>query len=329
MTRPLRFLLPLLFAAALVRPAAAEDAPAAKPFEVAPIAANAWYGRFASTNCSWMELGDGVLVIDAGASGPDAVNLLAEIKRTTGGKPVKWIVLTHLHTDSNGGLPALLRPDVTIFVHEKVAGTVGTSLEKFVKTPTVVGVPEHLSLNLGGHRVELLGTRGAAHTDHDVVAFFPELSAAYVGDLITGGRCPIMTDASTDPKGWLAMLDRVLALQPAIMIPTRGNGAVKKDVAAPGSLILDDEVKATRAYIDRLLRILEEKKKENSPESGVSSALRLSKTGDYCPTELDALNGLALYRRLTKAGDFPPAKPPVAGAAQAPATTAAPAKPKR
>src|ERR1019366_3458998 len=62
--------LALVFAA---NPAFAVEAPKPKapempPFEVAQPYPNTWYGRFGPTNCSWIDMGDGVLVIDTGAT---------------------------------------------------------------------------------------------------------------------------------------------------------------------------------------------------------------------------------------------------------------------
>ena len=74
------------FAAEVPKP----KAPEAPPFEVAQPSPNLWYGRFGITNCSWIDTGDGVLVIDTGATALDAKNLKAEVARTTKNKPIRW-----------------------------------------------------------------------------------------------------------------------------------------------------------------------------------------------------------------------------------------------
>jgi len=47
-------------------------------------------------------MGDGVLLLDTGATAEDAKNLLAEVKKTVPDKPVRWVVMTHLHRDHVG-----------------------------------------------------------------------------------------------------------------------------------------------------------------------------------------------------------------------------------
>ena len=115
-------------------PAFAVEAPKPKPperppFEVAkPIEnENFWVGVFGPTNCSWIDTGDGVLVIDTGATAADAKNLKAEIARTTKNKPIKWIAMTHLHSDSNNGFTTFLPTDATIIVNARATGAVADS----------------------------------------------------------------------------------------------------------------------------------------------------------------------------------------------------------
>jgi glyoxylase-like metal-dependent hydrolase (beta-lactamase superfamily II) len=320
MTRSLRFALPLLALAALTARAAGptkEEAPKIKEFETAPLWPDrdhptAWYGRFGMTNCAWIDMGDGVLVFDTGGTAADAVNLRNEIKRTTKGKPIRWIVLSHLHPTANGGLPSLLPAPVTLFVNQSVATGIALGVEKKSapgKHVTVVGVTDRLFLLFGKHPLELFVPRGAAHSEHDLVAFAPEMGTAFVGDLVTTGRCPVMADPAANPSVWMETLDRILALKPAVLIPSSGDAAVRPDPnVATGGLDLDNEVKVTRAYVNRLLDALKDLRKRDAPETQVASELRtLSGTGSYCPNQLDSVNALALYRRMNKEGDLVPA----------------------
>lgn len=303
--------------AALTAPVRAADAPGAKPaapaikpFETVQLTPTAWYGRFGVTNCAWLDLGEGVLLVDAGASADDAANLKKEIQRTAN-KPVKWILLTHLHKDSNGGLPALFPTNATVFVNQRVTPSTAAGLERLSaggKHATVVGVSERLFLYFGPHPFEILVPKGPAHSDSDLVGFAPELGMAFVGDLVTPGRCPIMTDPVADPKLWEETLDGVLAIKPAVLIPSRGEAAVRPEVTTKGRN-LDKEVQATHVYIQRLVKILTEKRKAKAPAASLASELRLATTGEYCPVELDAANAQALYARLTAEGTFPPARP--------------------
>ncbi len=276
-------------------------APAAEiaPFETAQTDANSWAGRFGVTNCAWFDLGDGVLLLDTGATPADAKNLLAEVKRTAPGKAVKWVVMTHLHPDSNNGFAAMLPTDVTLFVNRRALENVRAIVHGGKgKTPTVVAVADTVVLVARTQTLEIHATATPAHTEHDLWVYVPASGTVYTGDLVTPTRCPMTSDRGTDPKGWLVALDRIEALHPQALIPTRG----------PFSQTPETDIKLTRDYLNRMLGILKEMKAKGAPEARVSGELFAKKVGDYCPSELDAINGLELYRRMTPDGKFPPAK---------------------
>ena len=180
---------------------AAKATPDIPAYEVATLGKNGWFGRFGPTNASWIDMGDGVLVIDTGATIEDAANLAAQIKKTTNGKPIKWFVMTHLHSESNTGVQAFLPTDATFFVNAKVAATAAVALKgkEGQKQATVVGVVDKAVIAVGSHVIQLGVPTGSAHTDHDLYAFSMEHRALFVGDLVTPGRCP-MASGSTGTR---------------------------------------------------------------------------------------------------------------------------------
>lgn len=291
-------------------------APGEKPFEVAPINPYTWFGRFGLTNCSWVDMGDGVLLVDAGGTAVDAGNLAAQIKETTGGKPIKWIVLTHLHGDSNTGLTALMPTDATLFVNAKVAGSLPKALKgaSGSKPVNVIGVSDRLVLTNGERSVTLAVPKGGAHTDHDLFAV-TNAGVAFVGDLVTPARCPMTSDPNCDPKGWLDALVSLESLHPAVLLPTRGNGATTPEV----------EMGRTRDYLNRLLSLLGEYRRKGFEEARVTSSLSLKKDEAYCPFQLDTYNALAIYRRMSPDGSVTGIAPTDKAKAPAPK---APARPK-
>lgn len=297
---------PSLFAqggATLTEPSA-KSAAELPPFEVAAIdkPATSWFGRFGFSNCAWMELGDAVLVVDSGATKADAQNLAAEIKRTTHGKPIKWFVLTHLHSDSNGGLAAIVPSDAIVFVHARVAAGVSAGLGKDPRTAkglTVVGVTDRNFVTAGGKTVEI-GAVGSAHTDHDLYAYALHTGTIFSGDLVATQRCPMTSDPATDPKGWIAALERLETYRAGLLVPTRGDGTRAPEAA----------IAATKDYLKRLHELLVRYRAEKYEESRVSSSLTLEKFAVDCPRDLNAANALSLYRRLQSDGTYSVAAPP-------------------
>jgi glyoxylase-like metal-dependent hydrolase (beta-lactamase superfamily II) len=274
------------------------------PFETAKISATSWYGRFGWTNCAWIDLGSGVLVVDTGGTAADAANLLKQIQETTKGKPIKWIVLTHLHGDSNNGLKAFLPTDATIFVNARAAG-IASALQPSdakVKAPTIVGVTNRSLIVAGGQVVELGTPPAGAHSDADLFAYHRDTGTAYVGDLVNPGSCPMMSDPHDEPSGWLSALDRLQGFRPGLLVPTRGNSSTQ----------VQSEIAATRSYVERVLGLIVDMKKRGIPEARVAAELQTKKLGDYCPVQLDSINTVSLFRRATPDGAIPPPAPPIA-----------------
>jgi len=272
-------------------------APGTPPFEVAQPSPNLWYGRFGTTNCSWIDTGDGVLVIDTGATAADAKNLKAEIAKTTKNKPVKWIAMTHLHSDSNDGFTTFLPTDATILVNARATGAVAGSIAKEnAKAPHVIGISDRIALVAGKQIFEIGVPAGNAHTAFDLYVFDAGTRTLFVGDLVTPERCPMLSDPDSDLKGWIAILDRFDTLGAQGLVPTRGN-------PTPGGA---PEIDKTRHYLQSMLAFLVEKKKQNAPEARVTGELAAEKLAGYCPRELSALNALSVYRRLLNDGTTRP-----------------------
>ncbi len=271
-------------------------APVIPAFEVARLGPKAWVGRFGASNCGWVEIGSGVLVIDTGGSNQDAANLQSEIQKSTGGKPVKWIVVSHLHDHANSGLPAFLPSTATFFVHASIAADMETALTQMAgggKVPKVVGVKQSAVVSEGGQTVEVFAPKGAASTSVDLWVFSSEAKAAFVADMVVTGHCPSMTDRESDPLGWVAELHRIAQKEPSVIVGSTGETSTA--VAA--------ELAATGAYLERVYRVAKETKEKSLPEARLSSQLSaVEKVGDYCSPKIDVLNGLAIYRRLGKDG---------------------------
>lgn len=317
-----------LFSVAALAGTAAAQAPVAVPtppplpegvpaFEVAQFNSFTWYGRFGFSNCAFVDMGDGVLVIDTGWTKQDAENLKAQIKEKTKGKPVRWIVMTQTDIDSNGGVEAFLPTDATIFVNARAADVLSSTVFRPVagqKRPTVIGVTDQLVVNAGERRLELVAAPGAAHSAYDLVVLCNDNGLAFVGDLVTPGRCPNLIGSSADPVGWMEILDRVRKLNPAGLVASRGE---------PTKMVFQ-ELEQTRVYLDRVIRFLSEQKVKNAQEARVAGELSLRKIGDYCSPRADNANVLALYRRMQPDGSFAspetkaPAGPPGVKPAPAP-----------
>jgi glyoxylase-like metal-dependent hydrolase (beta-lactamase superfamily II) len=127
---------------------------------------------------------DAIAVIDPGGSFAEGVALRAAIRARTA-RPIRYVILTHVHPDHIFGAAAF-RDDHPEFVgHAKLPGSLVQRGDYYLRrlqgalgeaasgteivTPTVV-VSNRLDLDLGGRRLTLRA-HGPADTDNDLTIF--------------------------------------------------------------------------------------------------------------------------------------------------------------
>jgi glyoxylase-like metal-dependent hydrolase (beta-lactamase superfamily II) len=96
-------------------------------------------------------------------------------------------------------------------------------------------------LDLGNLEVRILLTPG--HTSSNLSVYVPKDGVLFCGDCVTADYVPYMEDPTADTGSWLASLDRIEEIRPAVLVPGHGN-------------VLKDE--AVLAEIGRIRRILKQ-----------------------------------------------------------------------
>ena len=86
-------------------------------------------------------------------------------------------------------------------------------------TPPTTLLDERLELDLDGVRVELLWV-GPAHTAGDVIVHLPAERVVFTGDVLFRLCTPIGWEGTF--AGWNAALERIVALDPAVVVPGHG-----------------------------------------------------------------------------------------------------------
>jgi glyoxylase-like metal-dependent hydrolase (beta-lactamase superfamily II) len=86
-------------------------------------------------------------------------------------------------------------------------------------TPPTTLFDERLDLELDGLKIELLYV-GPAHTAGDVIVHVPAQRIVFTGDVLFRLCTPIGWEGTYDQ--WIAALDRIVALDPAVIVPGHG-----------------------------------------------------------------------------------------------------------
>jgi glyoxylase-like metal-dependent hydrolase (beta-lactamase superfamily II) len=204
------------------------------------------------SNAAFVVTSAGVVVIDALGSPALAEELLREIKRVTP-QPVRHVIVTHFHADHIYGLQVFKRAGAVIhagapgreyLVSDTAERRLAASREELFPwideqtrlVPADRWLQADTVLEVGGERF-VIQMSGPAHTPEDLVVLHERSRVLFAGDLVYRGRVPFVGQA--DSSGWIRALDRVVVLNPRLIVP--GHGPVTKQPAA--------DLRLTRDYL--------------------------------------------------------------------------------
>lgn len=182
------------------------------------------------------------LVVDTGMGPRNGARVREHAERLAGERPL-FLTLTHFHPEHGYGAQAF-DPGATIVYNraqlEELRAKGAPYLEMFKTFGE--GVAEQLEgvqlvephvvydgsaeLALGG-RTAQLRTWGLAHTRGDQVVFLPEQRVLFTGDLVES-RCFAIfpwfppDDVDVDGDRWIAVLEELERLEPAVVVPGHG-----------------------------------------------------------------------------------------------------------
>lgn len=254
--------------------------------KVAP-GVHAWIGAGGDSNAGAIETADGLIVIDAQQNRALGEKFRDALLAATG-IPVRTLVNTHFHLDHVAGNVAftgttIVAHDKTRRLIEQELGPVppqgaevsdtasklrmffGGNFEQLVPEdgrqwfvdrvggarPLTVLAPTETFLEKREYRVndDVLHLQywGPAHCDGDLVICLPKAGIVFMGDLFFNARFPWLGDCDLD--GWIAAIDRVLAMDVKSVIPGHGAPATPAELRQFRNLLA-----ALRGAVDRAIK---------------------------------------------------------------------------
>lgn len=196
------------------------------------------------SNAGFVVTDDGVVVFDALATPALGEAMLRAIKRVTP-QPVKRVLISHYHADHFYGLQALKAHGAEVWAHQNSRAYLNSdvalerlkqrrsALSPWVNENTRLVAPDRLldfkegkvlTFEMGSIRFRIIDSSGA-HSPEDIMLFVENDSVLFSGDLYFTGRIPFVGEANS--KVWLEALDRMLAVQPRIVVPGHGQASDK------------------------------------------------------------------------------------------------------
>jgi cyclase len=167
----------------------------------------------------------GVILVDAKFE-RDHDDIMDKVKSLTD-KPIKYVISTHPHGDHTGGNEKM-RPFAVIVGHSDARADM--IRDKQPGAPEVT-FGDEMSINLGGKEV-LARHFSPAHTNGDVVVYFPALKVVAMGDTFNTGAFGVHIDYKSGGSimEWTKTLDGALKWDFDTVVPGHGPMATRDDL---------------------------------------------------------------------------------------------------
>ena len=205
-------------------------------------------------NAGWITFGDSVIAIDSGRNPEDAEEILAQIAKTAGKKPVAYLVLTSDFGPHAGGAAVFARRGATVVTYEALVSAV----QGVVGKSPVVGVGTRLLLSRPERHV-IVRHLGPADSAGDLAVLVSEEKIMFAGDLVESVFLPPLFSKTIDPEGWIAALNLLDSLKATAVVP--GYGLIGPPAA----------IAATRDYLAHAVSIARKIVEERTPEDFVDT----------------------------------------------------------
>ncbi len=215
-------------------------------------------GTWGWSNAGLVTGTDASLLVDTLFDLPLTRRMLDEMAPVTGTRPITELVNTHANGDHCYGNQLVAGDGVEIVastraaaemddvppstLHAMVSSDLGPGLSDYVRrifgpfefqgievAPPTRTFDGHLTLEVGDREVQLIEV-GPAHTVGDVIVWDPTARAVFGGDILFIGGTPIVWAGPV--ANWIAALDRILELDPVVIVPGHGPLADRADVEA-------------------------------------------------------------------------------------------------
>ena len=200
---------------------------------------------FGGGNMSLLVGDDHVAMIDDGLA-PIAPNLLSYVSETAG-RPINFMINTHVHGDHVGGNAHFAENGTVVFAHHNIRKRL---LEDSGPAGGDGGLPvvtfgDGVTFHLNGIEARVFHLP-RAHTDGDAAIFFPDVNVIHAGDLMFHKLFPFIDlDNGGTVAGYIDGQQSLVTLadDDTIIIPGHGELASKADLRRSLMMLTDSQAR--------------------------------------------------------------------------------------
>ena len=188
---------------------------------------------------------DGILLVDDCMEGASEA-IQGELKKISG-KPVKYIINTHVHADHTGG-NKLFAKDATIIAHSNVKKQLTTGINILQEFPEESlpdkSIDKEITLNFNGEEIRIIPLPGG-HTDSDLIVWFTKSGVVCMGSLLLTNQLPYIDyNAGGNIKDYAKNVEKASSMLPenVVLVAGHGENASVSDLKEYAEMILNTTV---------------------------------------------------------------------------------------
>lgn len=196
--------------------------------EIIPVNENVYMLKGAGGNIGVLTGEDGIFMIDD--QFPALSEKIKDKLKTLSDQPVKYLVNSHHHGDHTGGNKNFKEYGTLIFAHENVRKRLESDTTKTGNLP-IVTFNDQVNLYINGNDIVMAHVHNA-HTDGDVLIYFPQSNVLHTGDTFFNGMFPYIdlnSGGSVDGDIKAAQTGLSMINQNTKIIPGHGDMASFED----------------------------------------------------------------------------------------------------
>jgi cyclase len=246
-------------------------APPPAPQKITQIKPNLYIVTGAGGNSTVRVTNAGIILVDTKNLGDQFYNdLVAQIK-TVSDKPVKEVIITHVHQDHSGNTGKFIEAGARVTANEGEKQEVATYTSPAGKpAPPSATYATKTVVKLGGAKAEVFHF-GKAHTGGDSIVYFPDLKVVSGGDVIVG----VQPNFDYPNGGSLLEAQKVLAAVAKLKFDT----VVPGHSAPNATTMTRAEFDAYKQKVDTLASRFTEQAKAGTPKGEILAKVKTDDLG--------------------------------------------------
>ena len=223
---------------------------------VRPLAPGVFAAKVNLVWTGWVELPDGILVVDATAADSSAAALADTIAARSPGKKVRYLVLTNDHVDHMGGAHRFLNDGAVLITQAGKTAEIDSLLGR-PKSATDISISKKKRrLGTAERPVDVFWMGVPANGAGNLLVHLPKQKVMFAGDIVWNRSVPSLLDRDMNMKGWNRSLDSLYAMRATIdsLVPGHGEfGPAVNSIRFTLGYLRDAQEKASELAASRTL----------------------------------------------------------------------------